>query len=290
MLGIGLACLGYVGPSGRAVNWPLLLAGIGLTFCVRPHVALVLTLATLVAHWLGTWGRLSLRRVVEAVVAIALTGVAFIGMRAQFGLEHADFEGMREFVEFRSEQTLTGGSNIGGVPLGLEGVPLALVNVWMRPFVWEAHNATAAFAALEIAMFWLLVLHRRQAAWRSLRYWRSHRLLRFCLPFLLLYTLMIGIAFGNLGIIARQRAPIFPFMLMMLAAAPAVARAGATARSRTEGAAPPKSAMPARAPVPAPAAARGGDKPRSGEPDRKPPEVKIRWMPASSGEPPAEAT
>lgn len=288
LLGIGLACLGYTGPNGKAVNWPLLLAGIGLTFCVRPHVALVLALATMVAHWLGTWGRLSLRRVAEALVAIALTGVAFVGMRAQFGLEHADFEGMREFVEYRSEQTLTGGSNIGSVPLGFQGVPLAFVNVWMRPFLWEAHNATAAFAALEIAAFWLLVLHRRRAVWWSLRNWRSHRVLRFSLPFLVLYTLMIGIAFGNLGIIARQRAPIFPFMLMLLAAAPAVTRVRATAHRGVEGAGPPRAATPV--PGAATATAHSGAEPPSGEQGPEPAEVKIRWMPAPSGEPPPEAT
>jgi hypothetical protein len=45
-------------------------------------------------------------------------------------------------------------------------------------------------------------------------------MLRFGLPFLIAYTLMIGIAFGNLGLIARQRSPIFPFMLLFVLAVP----------------------------------------------------------------------
>jgi hypothetical protein len=214
VLAIGITVLGYAGPRGN-VRWPIFLAGLGLTFCVRPHVAMVLAMAAVTAQWLGSWGRFSIRRVLEAVLVVVLALGAFSGMRAQFGLENADFEGMKEFVEFRSGQTLQGGSNIGGVPLGVAGVPLAFVNVWMRPFVWEAHNATAAFAALEIAAFWFLLWQRRRTVRLALKSWRQHRLLRFTLPFLLLYTLMIGIAFGNLGIIARQRAPIFPFMLML---------------------------------------------------------------------------
>lgn len=218
VLGIGLTVLGYCGRRG--INWPLFLAGLGLSFCIRPHVALVLAMATVIAHWLGRWERFSLRRVAEVALAVAVSLAAFVGMRAQFGLEDAGFEGMKEFVEVRAEQTFAGGSRIGSVPLGLAGIPLAFVNVWMRPFPWEAHNATAAFAALEIALFWFLVWQRRRALRTALKEWRHHRLLRFSVPFLLLYTVMIGIAFGNLGIIARQRAPIFPFMLMLLAVAP----------------------------------------------------------------------
>jgi hypothetical protein len=224
VLGIGLTVLGYARQRG-GVRWPLFLAGLGFTFCIRPHVAMVLALAAAAAHWLGSWRRFSLRRVLEAGLAVALSFVAFSGMRTQFGLESADFEGMKEFIAWRSEQTLQGRSSIGGVPIGVAGVPMAFVNVWMRPFLWEAHNATSAFAALEIAVFWLLVWQRRAAVRYALKNWRHHRLLRFSVPFLLFYTLMIGMAFGNLGIIARQRAPIFPFMLMLLVAAPATVSA-----------------------------------------------------------------
>lgn len=291
VLAIGLTVLGYC-RRGGGIGWPLFLAGLGLSFCIRPHVAMVLALATVAAHWLGSWGRFSIRRIGEAALAVALCAAAFTGMRAQFGLENADFEGMKEFVEFRAGQTLQGGSEIGGVPLGAAGIPMAFVNVWMRPFPWEAHNATSAFAALEILAFWLLVWQRRTAVGFAIRNWRRHRLLRFGLPFLFLYTLMIGIAFGNLGIIARQRAPIFPFMLMMLAAAPVTAQAGR--RTRQPGAA---DAEPPRGLGP-PAVAPAGIA-RSGRRDRRPaapatapgaPEVKIRWMPGKRGGPPAEAT
>lgn len=245
MLGIGVTVLGYAGPRGGGVRWPIYLAGLGLTFCVRPHVAMVVAMATLVAHWLGTWERFSIRRVIEAALAVAITVFAFSGMRAQFGLEDAGFEGMREFVEFRAHQTLQGGSSIEGVPLGSGGVPMAFVNVWMRPFPWEAHNLTAAFAALEMLLFWVLVWQRRKGVAFALRHWRRHRLLRFALPFLLFYTLMIGIAFGNLGLIARQRTPIFPFLLMLLAAAPD-AVAAARRRVVTPGAPPaPEAVAPA---------------------------------------------
>lgn len=269
VLAIGLTVLGYCRRQG-GVGWPLFLAGLGLAFCVRPHVAMVLALATVAAHWLGSWGSFSLRRVVEAALAIGLCAAAFSGMRAQFGLENADFEGMKEFVEFRAGQTLQGGSSIGGVPLGVAGIPMAFVNVWMRPFPWEAHNATAAFASLEILAFWFLVWQRRRAVGFAIRNWRRHRLLRFGLPFLLLYTLMIGVAFGNLGIIARQRAPIFPFMLMLLAAAPAAVTAAKTVRLRAA------TGAPAADPAPE---IRERTRSRRAAAGTPPPKIAIRYHP-----------
>jgi hypothetical protein len=174
----------------------------------------------MVAYWLGTWDRVTPRRVIEALAAVALTVVAVFGMREQLGLQDADLEGVREFVQYRAEQTLQGGSNIGAPALGPAALPLAFINVWMRPFPWDVHNATSAFAAIEILAFWGLAWHRRRAVRLALTRWRHHRLLRFGLPMVVVYTVMIGITFGNLGIIARQRVLVFPFMILLLAAAP----------------------------------------------------------------------
>lgn len=219
MLAVGLVTYGYTGKDEK-IRWLFFLAGLGLAFCVRPHVAAVLAMAAVAAHWLGTWRGFNFRRLVEVILAVALSTVALAGMRAQFGLADADLEGVKEFVEFRAGQTLQGGSQIGTVPLGPQGIPMAFVNTWMRPFPWEVHNVATAFAAVELMVFWVVALARRRAVLLALRKWRRHRLLRFGLPLLVAYTLMIGLAFGNLGIIARQRVLVFPFMILFLVAAP----------------------------------------------------------------------
>lgn len=219
MLAMGLATLGYAGKGGN-IRWPLFAAGLGLAFCIRPHVAAVLAIAALGAHWLGTWDRVTPRRVLEALAAVILVIVALSGMATQFGLQPFDVEGMQQFVVTHSVQTLQGGSNIGVAPISGGGIPLAFVNIWMRPFLWETHNATSLFAAIELLLFWWLIWYRRRTIRVALKNWRRHRLLRFALPLIVVYTLMIGLAFGNLGLIARQRAPIFPFMFMIVLAAP----------------------------------------------------------------------
>lgn len=224
VLGIGLAVLGYAGRRGQAIDWPIYLAGLGVTFLVRPHVAAVIAFATVAGHWLGAWQRFNARRLIEAVVAMALLAVAFNATKEQFGLADADLEGIREFMSYHAGQTMSGGSQLEAAPITGAGLPMAFINVWLRPFPWDVHNATAAVAALEILVLWFLVWRRRQGFRLALRYWRHHRLLQFAVPFLAIYTLMIGLTFANLGIIARQRTPMFPFFFMIVAAVPVLAR------------------------------------------------------------------
>ncbi len=222
MLAIGLVAYGYTGRRER-ILWLPFLTGLGLAFMIRPHVATVLAFSVLCAIWLGALNKLTVRRILEGIGGLAMAGVVFVGMQAKYGLMSADLEGFLEFVQWHMGQTLQGGSNIGAVALSPLAVPAVLMNVWMRPFPWEAHNATALISAIEVSAFWYLVYRNRQglrALWHN---WRKHRLLRFSLPLLVSYSLMIGFTFGNLGLIARQRAPMFAFMLLILVSFPNLA-------------------------------------------------------------------
>jgi hypothetical protein len=222
LLAIGLVTLGYAGKRER-IRWLPYLAGLGLAFCIRPHVAAALALATVAAHWFGSWRGFGARRLLEALLFIAVSIAAFDGMKAQFGLADADLEGLTEYVQFRAQQTQQGGSEISSVSFGPLAFPMAFINVWMRPFVWEAHNLTNLLAAFELLVLWGLAWHRRAEILVAIRHWRRHRLLRFGVPLIAGYTLMIGLTFSNLGIIARQRSPIFPFVLILILAVPAKA-------------------------------------------------------------------
>ena len=65
---------------------------------------------------------------------------------------------------------------------------------------------------------------------RALRNWRSHPVLRVGLPFIVLYSISLGMLVVNLGIIARQRVFLFPFLFYFLEAVPAVSRKRALGR------------------------------------------------------------
>ncbi|HEV8632298.1 MAG TPA: hypothetical protein VGV61_18435, partial [Thermoanaerobaculia bacterium] len=224
---LGLVTYGFVG-SGRQIRWLPFLAGFALAFAIRPHMAVVIAVAALASRWLASWQRFDARRFVEAMLFVVLTAGALAAMSASFDLGDPEVGGARGFIAARAQKTSGGGSAIAQVPLGVLGIPFALANVWLRPFPWEFHNATSLFAALEMVLLWAAIWRHRRGVGVVLREWRRSRLLTFALPLLLAYSVMIGLSFANLGLIARQRTPVFPFLFMVLAVA-ALARAGAAA-------------------------------------------------------------
>ncbi len=243
---MGLVFLGFAG-DGERVRWLPYLAGLGVTFSIRPHVALALVAATGIGLWLASWRRLTPGRLLQTLVLATVLVATFRLLSAEFGLIDADLEGIQEFVSYRAQQTLLGGSSLGAVPSGITAVPMAFVNIWMRPFPWDIHNTMALLSGLEIGLLWFFIFRHRRDLRIGLVYWRRHRLLQFALPFLLGYTLMIGLTFGNLGIIARQRSPLFAFLFLLLRSAALFTR-----RPRA-------AAAPAIAPLEARGATRGDD-------------------------------
>ena len=74
----------------------------------------------------------------------------------------------------------------------------------------------ALLSAVEITLFWVIVWRRRSTAWSFVKNWRHDAFTRFGLVFSLGISLMYGLAFANLGIIARQRAVILPYLMTLV--------------------------------------------------------------------------
>jgi hypothetical protein len=90
-------------------------------------------------------------------------------------------------------------------------------------------------SGIEVVVFWALVWHRRHSL-RSFLRWRESRLLLLVVPLTLILTLFYGGFVANLGILARQRVVVLPFMFLLAEAAPALAsmRGARAARRRDE--------------------------------------------------------
>ena len=214
LLALGLTAAGHVG-DGRRPNWWLLAAGIGLAFAVRPHVAAVLTVSAALSSWFlaqRKGGSLP-RTILVALLALVVT----VGALQRLGVD-ADVDSVQDFMQQRAQMTSTGRSEIEVSSGGWSSVPLAFVNILMRPFPWEAHHALAMVSSLEMVALWFLVWRRRKNLWQALRQWNRNRFLSFALIFTFFYVLMIGLVFFNLGIIARQRVLVFPSLFLLLEA------------------------------------------------------------------------
>jgi hypothetical protein len=230
LMGMGLATMGFVGKQGR-INWLVMGLGLFLIYAIRPEVAAVTVGALSVSHWLSFAGNWNAARVVQAAVigVVSVVGLAFFLQSS--GVEQLDAEGLTSYVEGSTGRKLEGGSGIEAVNVGLTGIPVAFVNIMFRPFPWEANNFLMLLSALEIGMFWGILWYRRANVLRAVREWRSNRLLRIALPFTILYAIALGMMLSNLGIIARQRVFLFPFLFLVAEALPRTARAPARAWS-----------------------------------------------------------
>ncbi|HKY37043.1 MAG TPA: hypothetical protein VJN18_13950 [Polyangiaceae bacterium] len=213
LLATGVTIWGYIGKG--TPRWAIVLLGLSLTGAIRPHVATVTAGALLVAESLGSGSLLKWRRITGIIVAGALAIYSLQSGLQQMGLGDADLDGVQEHFEFRAGKTEQGGSRIATTS-GWASVPMAFVTILARPFLWEARGI-ALVSALEISVFWVIVWVRRRTAWAFIKDWRSNAFARFSLVFTLGISLMYGLAFANLGIIARQRAVILPYLLTLAA-------------------------------------------------------------------------
>lgn len=226
----GLAIYGYVGQGGRP-RWIAFALGVALGGAIRPHVAALIALAALLAEVTSTGPLLTARRMGGIVAATIIVALGVSAGLSQLGLDDADLEGIQEEFDYRSDQTAQGGSRIE-VSSGWSAVPMAFITILMRPFPWEARGIVLLSAA-EMTLFWSLVVIRRRHVRALLGTFRSNAFLRYAVPFVLGISLMYGLAFANLGIIARQRSIILPFMLVLLyrVTQPAIAPSNALART-----------------------------------------------------------
>lgn len=233
LMGLGMAVMGFVG-RGRRINWPFFIAGLVLMFGVRPQVAAVFFVAVIASQWFSFEGRWTGRKLMQAVFLLVI-GLIFISyaMRS-VGLEDFDVEGIQEYVEGDKAREITRGTSVGVVNPGLKGIPMAVFNVLARPLPWEASNPLVLISSLEVLSLWTIVFLRRRNLARSLRYWRSDRMLRLSIAFVLMYSASLGMMLFNVGIIARQRIFLFPFLFLLLEAEPLAAVKAAAGRVKLE--------------------------------------------------------
>lgn len=233
LMGLGLSFLGYVG-TGRRINWLLLVIGLFIVFAARPELAGVLLVALILAQWLSFQTRWNAGRIIQAVLILIIGLVGIRYSMQSVGIEQFDVEGIGSYLEANQGRVETGGSTVNPVS-GIIGMPLALFNVLFRPLPWEASNVMVLISSMEIWALWTIVFLRRRNLLHNLRHWREDRVLRLSVVFIILYSVALGMMLVNLGIIARQRIFLFPFVFLLLEAAPAATEWGDRREARGTG-------------------------------------------------------
>jgi hypothetical protein len=220
---LGLASFGAARVLRRLPFGYLALAvgGVGV-YLVRPHMAALFAVSFAAAFLLRFRDRTVRRGALGWVFGLVLVGLATGYAASNFGEQVPRDESVQGstvdqvFAE-TDRRTSQGGSGFESRPVRSPAdLAHALVTVPFRPLPFETHNAQALVASLEgvllVLLFFLSAPRLRTLPRAILRR-----------PYIALasaYSLGFVVAFsnvGNFGILTRQRAQLFPFLLILLA-------------------------------------------------------------------------
>ena len=234
LLGLGTAVCGAAHLYRRSGGLVLLLLGTLAVGVVRPHVAAMLVAAVAIgvplraARRPGTPGASRLVAVAMLLLALLVLGSPTERFLAgRFGTET-----LSEALDFAADRTDSGNSGFEASrvrsPADLPGAAIALL---FRPFPHEATGGLMILASFEgVGLMLAFAIGWRRAAAFARRAVRDP-FAAMAIAFTLLFVIGFS-TFGNLGIIARQRVQVLPFVLVVLAfplpatkaATPSVAR------------------------------------------------------------------
>lgn len=215
LLGFGCLIYGFGQSDLHGPRWLILCLGVALIALVRPHVALLVVSALLIAAWSERGHLLTPRRLLQGLVICGLVSAVALQSLRLLGVRDSNFQDTAAIVEYRANNLQQGGSRITRTG-GAAAVPMAVVNVLCRPLPWEARNPMMAISALEVLVLWGFILSRRHQVVAGLREWRAHRVLRLTVPLFALLVIFYGGFIPNIGILARQRVVILPLLFVLM--------------------------------------------------------------------------
>jgi hypothetical protein len=93
----------------------------------------------------------------------------------------------------------------------------AVIAGFYRPFIWESLSVTLILNGIEGAYFmYLTFVFFRRNALKKINLIRKHEFFIFAFFFCLLMAYMAGLTSGLLGVLVRFKAPLIPFLVLLL--------------------------------------------------------------------------
>lgn len=170
------------------------------------------------------------------VIILSITFIAFLlflrsqgqiiadtanGFLAQAQVQQADFQNNESYGENRYDLGITDYSPFGM----LSKAPVAILTAFYRPGIWEARSPLLLISGLETTVFIYLTLlfFFKGKVGPKIRFIRFNEFLVFSFGFALILAFFAGFTSGLFGVLVRFKAPLLPFLLILLTTNPSLA-------------------------------------------------------------------
>lgn len=219
--------------SARSVAWSVvvILFHIWMLYHLRSVVLMALVIPFFIAastRFSRKHGEYAYFKIILQVLIILISMTVFFFVIRSYGQEMSLDKYIKEAEvvqkDFSNNQAYTGKKYTLEItdytPLGmLRVLPEAIFAGIYRPLPWEALTPTLLLNGMESAMFLYLTFRffRRGAA-QKLKVIRANEFLLFCFFFVIIFGFVTGFSSIIFGVLVRLRAPLLPFLGILLTA------------------------------------------------------------------------
>ncbi len=222
--GLGSVALGVAYMlTGRMLYGILVsLPGAWLTYEVRAHLLGLALLALAFAYVFGrqrktSESKSSLAKPIGIVVVVLLAAFGVTQGAKRLHINALTPQAIQTELQATAVSTTQEHSafqtNVSLSPLHL---PQDAATVLLRPFPWEVQSKNQILASLEGLALAAFIIYRRKSVGLSLRKMREVPFLFYAWILTLLYVLLFQ-AFGNFGLLVRERSLVLPALYVLLA-------------------------------------------------------------------------
>ncbi|HYG19318.1 MAG TPA: hypothetical protein VD816_10320 [Ohtaekwangia sp.] len=210
-LGLGFICYGI---ADKKLYYLRIVFGLAILYAFRPPVAYMAAMAIAAFFILNVRDVFSVR-ILKVGLGTVLLLYILNTLSAQWGLEEFSGDSIATLQQGVLRNNDFGTGALEQKSGGFTSIPRGVVDVLARPFLWEGTNLLTLASAIEINFALFLLLLNRRPLQRFLKDSLRHRLSTFVTAFVVIYVLSVGLFENNIGLIARHRTIIFPFLFLM---------------------------------------------------------------------------
>ncbi len=197
------------------INFKLLLSClVALVFMVFIKVYFLLALLPALIAYLLSIKFKSLSSALIYLMVYISSFIVLLNLRFFKFIQYLQFKqvGFQNVAQQSSSQSIITVPEIGNSSFSLlKNMPVALQNIMLRPYLWEANSLLWGIAAVEnIIILLVIIVFTIGFKWSR----SSAAISLFCLFFSLSIFILIGLTTPVIGALVRYKAPLLPFFIM----------------------------------------------------------------------------